>query len=155
MTAHLVYLGMTRCFSKILLCRRCQLSRRPAEPSQPLGRLAKPAVSTNFRRLKTQFYIGISRFLLGKRPVFFLVGFQNRHRPTSTKDPCHQKTAFSGNFSMARRRKKERKKKRKKRKRKRKEEKKEREKKEKKEKKKKKRGKERGGKNRKKNQKRR
>ena len=28
------------------------------------------AVLTYFRRLKTQFYIGISRFLLGKRPVF-------------------------------------------------------------------------------------
>ena len=65
------------------------------------------------------------------------------------------KLPFSGNFSMARRRKKERKKKRKKRKRKRKKEEKEREKKEKKEKKKEKRGKERGGKNRKKNKKRR
>jgi len=55
------------------------------------------AVSTYFRRLKTQFYMLISRFLLGKGPVFFLVGFQNRYRPISTKDPCHRKTAFSEN----------------------------------------------------------
>ena len=34
MTAHLVYLGMTRCFSKILLCRRCQLPR-VSPPSPP------------------------------------------------------------------------------------------------------------------------
>ena len=99
--------------------------------------------------------MGISRFLLGKRPVFFLVVFQNDIITDIIQDPCHRKTALLGNFSMARRRKKERKKKRKKRKRKRKKEEKEREKKEKKEKKKEKRGKERGGKNRKKNKKRR
>jgi hypothetical protein len=68
-----------------------------------IGKVGEAAVSTNFRRLKTQFYIGISRFLLGKRPVFFLVFFFffflldsktdiDRYR---SKDPCHRKTAFS------------------------------------------------------------
>ena len=69
------------------LCRRCQLCAqlprvsRPEPSAEPPnhGKAGEAAVSTYFRRLKTQFYIGISRFLLGKRPVFFLVGFQNRY----------------------------------------------------------------------------
>jgi hypothetical protein len=60
-----------------------------------IGKVGEAAVSTNFRRLKTQFYIGISRFLLGKRPVFFLVGFQNDIITDIIQDPCHRKTAFS------------------------------------------------------------
>ena len=56
----------------------------PSPPNH--GKVGEAAVSTYFRRLKTNFYMGISRFLLGKRPVFFLVGFQNRYRPISSTD---------------------------------------------------------------------
>ena len=58
-------------------------------------KVGEAAVSTYFRRLKTQFYMGISSFLLGKRPVFFLVGFQNDIITDIIQDPCHRKTAFS------------------------------------------------------------
>ena len=57
-------------------CASC-LGGPPSPPNH--WKVGEAAVSTYFRRLKTQFYMGISRFLLGKRPVFFLVGFQNRH----------------------------------------------------------------------------
>ena len=43
--------------------------------------------------------MGISRFLLGKRPVFFLVGFQNDIITDIIQDPCHRKTALFRQFS--------------------------------------------------------
>ena len=83
------------------LCRRCQLPRRciSAEPPNH-GKVGEAAVSTYFRRLKIQFYIGTSSFLLGKGPVFFLVGFKNDlHRPPP-KNPCHRKTASNLIFKI-------------------------------------------------------
>ena len=42
--------------------------------------------------------MGISRFLLGKRPVFFLVGFQNRYRSISIKRSVPQENCLFRQF---------------------------------------------------------